>query len=276
MPVKGPELFDQVQQLMATNARSNGNRAKVLKHTYVLNSGLLWCGARGSAMEGRSGTGRLGTRYYYYACKNKACNLRVVADEIEGVVLDRIGVLAREDELIGKIVAATNERLQHQKPALQKRRRALLRDQKDVKHQRDHLLRQWDRFVSPEAQDAAIAHLRELNERHGQLESALLEVDETLRAVAGAQVDASIVRTALMNIGAIYAHLKPFEQQELVRVILHRAQVSEHKLALEIRTGACTELAQTPDFAKSRLGGSSRFAPPERLPDQDSNLEHPG
>jgi hypothetical protein len=268
-----PELFDQVQQLMATNGRSNGNRAKVLKHTYVLNRGLLWCGACGGPMEGRSGTGRLGVRYYYYCCRDKACNLRVVADEIEGAVLDRIGVLAREEELLGKIVSATNERLQRQRPALVKRRRGLVRDQKDVKAQRDHLLRQWDRFTTREAQDAANAQLRELNERSGQLESALLEVDEGLRVLDGAQVDASVVRTALMNIGVIYEHLKPFEQQELVRLILHRAQVSEHKLVLEIRTGACTQLAQTPDFVN---GGSKRFAPPERLPDQDSNLEPTG
>jgi site-specific DNA recombinase len=117
-------LFDQAQQLMAANNRSNGNRARALKHTYASNAGLLWCGACGAAMEGRSGTGRLGQRYYYYACKNRDCNLRVVADEIEDAVLDRIRVLAQDGALLDRIVAATNQRLQRQRPGLIRRRRA--------------------------------------------------------------------------------------------------------------------------------------------------------
>src|SRR6266540_5363277 len=161
-------LFDQAQQLMATNRRSNGNRARALKHTYALNAGLLWCGACGAAMEGRSGTGRLGQRYYYYACKNRDCNLRVVADEIEGAVVDRIGVLAGEEGLLSSIVAATNARLHRQRPGLIRRRRAHQRDLKAVKAETDRLLLGWASFHGTDAQAAANAKFGELAERRSQ------------------------------------------------------------------------------------------------------------
>jgi site-specific DNA recombinase len=261
-------LFDEAQRLMATNNRANGNRAKTLKHTYALNAGLLWCGACGAPMEGRSGTGRLGQRYYYYACKNRDCNLRVVADEIEDAVLDRIGVLAREEGLLRDIVAATNQRLQRQRPSLIRRRRAHQRDLKAVKAETDRLLLGWSSFHGTEAQTAATTKLGELSDRRSQLDLALAEVDDALRAVERTNVDAEIVRIALDQIRRVYDHLKPFEQQELVRLVLQRAEVSEHRLLLEIKTSACATLAQAPNVAD--LDGK-RFPLPERLPEQNSN-----
>jgi len=59
--------------------------------TYVLNGGLLHCEC-GSALEGRSGTGRLGRVYFYYACRNKECGLRISAEEVEGAVIARLQV----------------------------------------------------------------------------------------------------------------------------------------------------------------------------------------
>ena len=56
------EKFEQVQRLMATNGRTNHNGSRPVRHTYVLNSGLLHCGRCWSPMEGRSGTGRLGVQ----------------------------------------------------------------------------------------------------------------------------------------------------------------------------------------------------------------------
>ena len=61
-----------------------------MKHNYLLNGGLLWCEHCENEMEGRSGTGAKGVRYYYYICKNKECGFKVPANEIEGVIIDRI------------------------------------------------------------------------------------------------------------------------------------------------------------------------------------------
>src|SRR5439155_5342342 len=84
-PIVERETFDEVQRLMAANAKARTNQARQFQHTYVLSNGLLVCEACGAAMEGRSGIGHLGTRYFYYACKG--CSSRLSAPEIEGIVL---------------------------------------------------------------------------------------------------------------------------------------------------------------------------------------------
>lgn len=78
-------------------------------------------------MKGRSGKGRLGVRYFYYACRNKEYNLKVNADEIETAVLERIKQLAGDDMILHRLTDETDIRLLKQKPALEKQRQGLRR-----------------------------------------------------------------------------------------------------------------------------------------------------
>jgi hypothetical protein len=110
------EKFEQVQNMLAVNGCTRHNGARPLRHVYVLSPGLLYCGRCGGTMEGRSGTGHLGVSYFYYACRKKDCGLRVNAAEIEGAVLERLALLARDDRLLAEITAAANQRLQEQAP----------------------------------------------------------------------------------------------------------------------------------------------------------------
>jgi site-specific DNA recombinase len=93
-PIIDEDKFYAVQALLKKNRVSNHNGAKPVKHNYLLNGGLLWCDKCETEMEGRSGTGAKGARYYYYICKNRECNFKVPADEIESVVLERIKELS--------------------------------------------------------------------------------------------------------------------------------------------------------------------------------------
>ena len=94
-------------------------------------------------MEGRSGTNRLGVTYFYYACRNKDCGLRVAADELEGAVLDRLGFLAQDEGLIERLTSETNSRLQRQVPALERRHKALQKDLAELKSEADRVLLEW-------------------------------------------------------------------------------------------------------------------------------------
>ena len=106
------EKFTSVQALLAMNARSKHGVANPVRHTYVLNGGLLHCEC-GSPMEGRSGTGRLGKVYFYYACRHKECGLRVSADEVEGAVLARLQELGSNIALLDRLAAETNQAPPH-------------------------------------------------------------------------------------------------------------------------------------------------------------------
>src|SRR5450759_3985991 len=131
-PIVAKETFDKVQLLLGENCRSNHNRADTKKHVYLL-QGLVTCGRCGGQMEGRSGTGRLGARFYYVVCRSRECSFRVAEKELLKVVLCRIGQIARSPRLLGSMVAVTNETLQAEVPALQGRKATLEREVDEIK-----------------------------------------------------------------------------------------------------------------------------------------------
>ena len=84
-------------------------------------------------------------------------------------------------------------------------------------------------------------------------------------------MDTELVRAALEQVKELLGALKPFEQKELMQIILLGAEVNERQLVLEIRAGLCESLKGP---ASSR--GKKRFQRPDWLPGQDSNLRPSG
>jgi site-specific DNA recombinase len=262
--IVGEEKFERVQQLMAANGRTNHNGSRAVRHAYVLNSGLLLCGRCGTSLEGRSGTGRLGVTYFYYVCKSKGCGLRVVAHEIEGVLLDRIQQLATEEALLDRIVAETDRRMARQKPALLARRRVLEKGLAEVRTQADKLLMDWPALEADGGRAFLTDKLGELAQRRADLESGMADVEARLGELARQRLTADGVRAALARFNDVYGCLTPFERKELMRLVVHRAEVRDREIVLELYAIPAPKL----EVAQSH----SRSEPPVWLPGQGSNL----
>ena len=76
------------------------------------------------------------------------------------------------------------------------------------------------------------------------------------------------MRNALEWFSDVYACLTPFEQKELVRLILRRAEVSERRIVLELYAVQAQELAAPQSHSRSGILSW--------LPEQDSNLQPSG
>ncbi|MFC2173211.1 zinc ribbon domain-containing protein [Acidobacteriota bacterium] len=148
--------------------------AKTVRNNYVLNGGLLWCEKCATEMEGRSGTGRRGVRYYYYACKKKECGFRVPANEIEGVVLERIKELSTKEDVLATIVRSTNEKLQEELPHLRKQETILQRELEDVKNFAAGILDQWSELASGDGSIFIKEKLDQLGARRREIEKAYM------------------------------------------------------------------------------------------------------
>jgi len=133
------EKFYQVQDLIKKNHQSKHNNACPVKHNYILNSGLLWCTKCRSQMEGRSGTGKFGKRYYYYRCKNNECKFKVPAEEIEKLIINRIKELSKGSDLVNQIVKLTNSKLQKELPQLKEQKTLLKNELKEIKDFADNI-----------------------------------------------------------------------------------------------------------------------------------------
>ena len=263
------EKFERVQQLLALNARSHHSGAKTIRHAHILGRGLLRCGRCQSKMQGRSGTGHGGAVYFYYACANKDCGLRVNAPELEGAVIDRIGMLASDPTIIDSLVSAAGARLRRKLPAMEKQLRVQRAALAQVADDASTLLMRTSDAAFESGKALIADQLRDLTLRRAELDEAVRATEMQVEGLRGAEVDTATVRSGLAHFDRVYAHLKPFEQQELIRLVVQGIEVGDRSITLDLYKKACAAFAQA---SKS----VSRFEPPIWLPDEDSNLEHRG
>lgn len=195
------QRFERAQRLMAANARTRHNGVRPIRHAYVLSPNLLHCGRCGSAMEGRSGTGRLKVKYFYYVCPNAECGLRASADEIEGAVIGRVQALARSDGLLSRIVEETNRRRARQRPTLLSRRRSLQKGLDGVKAEAEKVLAEWSALEAQAGRAFLADKLSDLAQRRSDLERGITEVDALLARMEREQVTTETVRDALSCFG---------------------------------------------------------------------------
>lgn len=99
------ETFYKVQEMMKVNKRAP---ARTWSRVEYLLTDKLFCGHCGSKMVGESGTSKSGRKHSYYTCINRklkhACNKRAVRQEwIEGLVLDNVIAILKNDELVERI-----------------------------------------------------------------------------------------------------------------------------------------------------------------------------
>ncbi len=247
---------------MAKNGQTNRNAAEPVHHAYVLSHGILHCGRCGTIMDGRCGTGRLGIRYFYYACRNKECGIRISADEIEAAVLDRIKYLASDGTILEKLTQETNNRLLKQKPELEKQKQGLQKSLEDVMGQANNLLEHWSGMEAQAGSGFVKEKLNSLAKRRAELEKGIKETEDALQQVNEQSVNAETVKSALTNISEIYSQLKPFERRELIGLILKSAEVNEKEIILEIY--ALGEQILSPESVKQ---SEKVRLPPIWLPD---------
>jgi hypothetical protein len=166
--------------------------------------------------------------------------------------------------VLERLVAETNTRLLRQKPTLSRQRRVLQRNLDEVNAEAGGLLSDWPQWQSQEGRVFFSEKLAALGQRRSDLERGLLEAEEKLRQLEDRAVTAEGVRRALADAHQVYDQLKPFEQKELMRLVLHRAEVGDKEIVLEVYGGIGVMTAEAPE---GTLGSSPRFQTQNWLPE---------
>lgn len=110
-PILDRKTFEEVQKLLSTKKRPRGKRRDSAEYFLV---GKVYCGECGAPMTGISGTGKSGTKHYYYICNGKhyehTCNKKnVPRDDLEYSVAEAVREHLQEPELIEWILAGYKE-----------------------------------------------------------------------------------------------------------------------------------------------------------------------
>jgi site-specific DNA recombinase len=229
------EKFQAVQRLMADNGQTHRCGASSIQHVYSLSS-LLHCKRCGSKMDGESATGPIGKKYFYYRCSNKECGIRVAAHEVEEAILERLHLLAEDPELLDRIITETNRKLQQSRPKLERQQAGLEKELIEVNAMADKLLTELVSMDQQTGQGFIKGKLNELGQRRTDLEHGSAQVQEELDSLDREAVDADLVRATLGQIKGLFETLKPYEQRELMQLVLQRAEVNEREISLDIYT----------------------------------------
>ena len=227
------EKFQAVQRLMADNGQTHRSGASSVQHVYSL-SGLVHCKRCGCKMTGESGTGNIGKTYFYYRCSDKECGMRVAAHEVEEAIVDRLQLLAEDPELLDRLTAETNLKLQQSRPKLDREKAGIEKDLKEVRAMADKLLSELVTMDEQTGQSLVKDKLNELGQRKVDLEHGLARVQQELESLDQEAVDTELVRAALGQVKQLFGELKPYEQRELMQLMLHRAEVNEREITLEL------------------------------------------
>lgn len=110
------ETFAKVQEMLKVNKRAPAHTWS--RADYILTD-KLFCGHCGSSMIGESGTSKTGAKHNYYVCAKKrrerTCHKKAVRQEwIEGIVINAVMDLLKDDELLEFIADAVYECYQAQ------------------------------------------------------------------------------------------------------------------------------------------------------------------
>lgn len=267
-PIIDDKTFRSAQLLLNKNHKSRHNATTAIRHNYLLNHGLLWCEHCGQEMEGRSGTGKAGMRYYYYTCKNENCMFQVPADEIENLIVARLKQLATQKDTLENIIKATNAKLQTELPQLLTQRSALKKDLEEVKNFASAIMNKWTTMASDENSLFIKDKLDQLGNRRKEIETGLVSLEEMIGEIERESVDQELVKLVLEKFGEIFEQIQPYQQKEAVRLILHKAVLGRTSIKIAL-------YGRQPDTELFDLQGTQsklRFGSSEWRPQLDQSI----
>ena len=221
-------------------------------------------------MEGRSGTGNKGIRYYYYICKNEACKFKVPASEIEGAVIGRIKELSTGRDILNDIIRLANQKLQKELPDLKDQKMLLQKELGEIKSFADHVMKKWASMMNEEGSFFLKEKLQQLDRRRKEVETGIQTLEQMIEEIEREAVSKELVMLALNKFTDVFDHIQPYRQKELLRLVLHRAVLSPESIKIAL-------YGRPPD-----IGLFTQDAPETRcqaanwLPGQGSNLRHGG
>ena len=236
------EKFEHVQALLAKNRHTKHNVTAYGQHVFLL-SGLLRCGHCDVPLEGASGTSKTGQVHHYYRHpprqRHPECRLpSLAAAALEALVLDRLGYLSEDEELLREIAeeAATRSMTEqpHLKTLLVSRQEELQRLNQEaeawLRKSLDFSREQIEEFISPK--------LVQISDQKRLLRAEIAKLETTLAEAPTSPVILADLKEALTSFKELCCELPPHKQKELLAQLASWCVVRLHQLELMLRTQA--------------------------------------
>jgi hypothetical protein len=108
-------------------------------------------------------------------------------------------------------------------PVLREQQRHGKKELEGVESQTDVLINEWAALSTGDEAAFLREKLDDLGKRRAQIEEGLAALEIAISEVEMDGVDWSLVTQALADFTGVFAELKPYQQKELMRLVLHKA-----------------------------------------------------
>ena len=219
------ETFAKVQRLLSQNKRAPAR--KWTKAEYLL-TGKLFCGLCGHTMVGECGTGKSGTKYFYYNClekkKNRTCKKKAVQKQwIEQLVLEKAKAIVMSDEMIGFIAEKTYQYYIEQNTETSYTD-ALHRELKQVETAIANLVRALEAGIF---NAATKARMDELEQQKMALEAALADAE----LISGLRLTREHIKFFLLQFRSLDFD-EPEAQRRLIEIFVNAVFVYDDRVTI--------------------------------------------
>ena len=219
------ETFAKVQRLLIQNKRAPAR--KWTKAEYLL-TGKLFCGLCGHTMVGECGTGKSGTKYFYYNClekkKNHTCKKRAVQKQwIEQLVLEKAKAIVMSDEMIDFIAERTYQYYVEQNTEISYTD-ALHEELKQVETAIANLVRALEAGIFS---SATKTRMDELEQQKAALETALADAE----LISGLRLTREHIKFFLLQFRSLDFD-EPEAQRRLIDIFVNAVFVYDNQVTI--------------------------------------------
>ncbi len=219
-----PALFEAVQKVLGDHHKPHVSTN--LEHDYLLR-GLVRCGACDRAMTPSSAMGRNKKKYFYYLCTRAiregadACQVRSVsAPAVEKLLLDRLGQLEANQEIVAEIVKVAGEEAVARTPELRAQRERL---EGELRKRKDEAARLVDAIASGTSGASLLSdRLRDAEDSVRVAENGIAKLDAEVARLQASLVDPEQVRAGLGHFAAVWKTVPQTRRPRLVRLFVQQ------------------------------------------------------
>ena len=156
-------------------------------------------------------------------------------------------------------------------PQLKQQKDALVKELQNVNNTADGILNELSTGNSPSAVFVK-EKLENLGKIRKEIENGIQKINQAIEEITRDSLDTDFIAGVLGNFTDVFKYLKPYQQKELIRLVLYRADISETEMKMTLYGN----LPDIGSFDLSETQNNSRSVITNWLPRPDSNQRHGG
>jgi hypothetical protein len=143
------------------------------------------------------------------------------------------------------IIKSTNKKLQKELPQLKEQKTLLQKELTEIKNFADGIMDKWASMVGEDSSLFLKEKLDKLGKRRKEIETGIQTLEEMIGEIERESVSQELIMLALNKFTDVFDHIPPYQQKELLRLVLHRAVLSPVKIKIALY-GRPPEIGQFP------------------------------